>query len=87
MKIRQLFVSNSSSSSFVVLKENLNSNQVDKLFALISRANHDYPDTSWSIYDDIYEIKGYTSMDNFCLSDEIEKHKKLDIEDFEFWHG
>lgn len=87
MKFRNGFISNSSSSSFVVLKGKLDSNQIDKLYALINKANHEYPDTSWSFYDDGETIKGITHMDNFCLSDEIEKHKKLDVDDFEFWHG
>jgi len=82
MKIRNGFVSNSSSSSFVILKDSLSKNQQDMIFdyqqqVKVFTANDEtcvdlfsYCDSDpWRIieYDDF--IFGETSMDNFSMQD------------------
>jgi hypothetical protein len=69
MKIRNGFVSNSSSSSFVIAKEALTKLQIAKLL--------EYPDSEenydrWDIYEETYFIKGYTSMDNEAIDSFID---------------
>ncbi len=61
MKIRNGFVSNSSSSSFVIAKQALTQEKITKLL--------EYPDSKdnydgWSVYEEKFFIKGYTIMDN-----------------------
>lgn len=65
MKCRSGFVSNSSSSSFVIPKCYLSYEQIDKI------KNHhtlveNYEDR-WSIDADDFEVKGYSSLDNFNM--------------------
>ena len=77
MKIRCGFVSNSSSSSFVIKKRNLSQWQIEKI------KNHatcgiKYADTDpWEIIDTEDEIKGRTIMNNFNLYSFM--HTKLGI--------
>jgi hypothetical protein len=66
MKIRNGFVSNSSSSSFMVLKANLSLEQLDGLM------NHsDHPkcdeDEAWSVFEEGNWIVCSVFMDNFDL--------------------
>jgi hypothetical protein len=85
MKIRNGFVSNSSSSSFVILKESLSEKQKDMVLNYISWIDHFvkldkklrdrfeyYKSDRWEIteYEDF--IFGETSMDNFSISDFFE---------------
>ena len=66
MKIRQGFVSNSSSSSFAIDLQKLSKNQ----FLLIKYRNEELPeDYKWRIYidEDKYELCGYTDMDSFNM--------------------
>ena len=54
---------------------------------MVDKANHEFPDTRWQIYNRGDALLGETSMDNFGMCEEIEKHPELNIDDFEFWHG
>ena len=61
MKIRTGFVSNSSSNSFVILKEKLSKEQISKLLTYQdSKENLD----GWSINEISDTISGFTIMDN-----------------------
>ena len=69
MKIRNGFVSNSSSSSFVIAKEALTEEQIDKLLEYSkNKENYD----RWTITKEKYFIKGWTSMDNESINPLIE---------------
>jgi hypothetical protein len=80
MKIRNGFVSNSSSSSFVLLKSDLNDKQKDMIFDHIEYAKeideklikegketkYEYYE-NWFIEQDDMSLWLHTSMDNFCM--------------------
>ena len=67
MKRRAGFVSNSSSSSFVFDKRYLSAHQAE---AIVKYTTKDDPERweYWSITEDEDFIRGFTSMDNGCLS-------------------
>ena len=65
MKIRDGFVSNSSSSSFVVPLDKLTWDQIHKLCA--------FTGDGWGIYIDGEDLHGFTDMDNGALGDFMEE--------------
>jgi hypothetical protein len=74
MKIRQGFVSNSSSSSFIIGKSKLSLWQIDLIYNHIEVAKARFPqivwcnrDDEWNILETVDYIKGETSMDNFDM--------------------
>jgi len=77
MKVRTGFVSNSSSSSFVVLKAGLSQLQIDSMLdkdiirELAEKHNMEYSEDidGWSINDDGDRVNFYTSMDNFYMGE------------------
>jgi hypothetical protein len=78
MKTRVGFVSNSSSSSFIISKEKLTENQIYAILNYVEIYN-ELPDIvkqcndmiygaeGWNIEEDDNEIRGYTYMDNFGM--------------------
>jgi hypothetical protein len=70
MKMRDGFVSNSSSSSFIISKYHLSKGQIDKIYnhAVIGRdLGIPHTDWAWSITETDENIKGSTVMDNFDM--------------------
>jgi len=75
MKIRNGFVSNSSSSSFIIRKSDLTSAQIYAIEHHIEYANENdldggyhHEDDAWCIRDEGDYIEGSTWMDNFSIS-------------------
>ena len=71
-KIRNGFVSNSSSSSFIVQKKNLIPEQIQKIVDVEIYAKDsgvEYPGEAqgWKITDDGETLSGHTYMDNFDM--------------------
>jgi len=76
MKTRQGFVSNSSSSSFVISKEHLTDKQIreiynhikiDKKQSLYCGCSTDSLNFPWQIEENDYTLSGSVSMDNFDM--------------------
>lgn len=68
MKSRLGFVSNSSSSSFVIPKYCLSEQQMDQI-RRHGEIKDVRPDDVWSISEDETSISGYTGMNNFYMPD------------------
>jgi len=77
MKTRYGFVSNSSSSSFVIVKRNLSPEQIEKI-KNHAKCGIKYADTDpWKIIETEDLIKGSTTMNNFNIYSYM--HTKLGI--------
>ena len=77
MKKRIGFVSNSSSSSFVIAKTALTEEQIESIknhSTLGAEYGIPYGDEwGWTIEEDEHTIEGYISMDNFDMDEFLEK--------------
>lgn len=72
MKIRTGFVSNSSSSSFVIRKSYLTVEQIEKIKNHLEVAEKNNNCYRWTIIDNPDLIHGYTVMDNFDMQEFLE---------------
>lgn len=75
MQIRTDFVTNSSSSSFIICKKFLTNDQIDairKHKEIANRMNLYCSDCPWNIEENEMFITGYTSIDNFSMSEFFE---------------
>jgi hypothetical protein len=85
MKIRNGFVSNSSSSSFVIPKDELTSEQIMKIhdYSEEARKHQEYYDfgdaydMDWNIHESDFYISGYCIMDNFDMYTFLEEYLKI----------
>jgi hypothetical protein len=81
MKRRHGFVSNSSSSSFVIQRDDVTSNQVILIrdhSAHGAKLGLDYPEDAWDIEVTDSEVRGSTIMDNFDMGEFL---RKIDVPD------
>lgn len=77
MKIKSDFVTNSSSASFVISKNVLNSNQIHMIrdhIRVVENSGENYGSPqAWNIEETDNEMRGDTSMDNFNMFDYLQE--------------
>jgi hypothetical protein len=91
MKTRSGFVSNSSSSSFLISKHTLSPHQINLILDHIKHGPEFFieycePESAWSIEETKYYIKGHTMMDNFDMDTYLERIG-VDEEAIEWQYG
>lgn len=83
MKTRSDYVTNSSSSSFVISRSALSSRQVDKI---LRHTDNIDPMDYWDIEITEHKVKGSTSMDNFDMESYLHEIVNINPNDIEWTH-
>jgi len=95
LKMRTGFVSNSSSSSFIIAREHISDEQMERLqkhihwekYPVFCQMNMDGKGDMWDewrITEQDGDVKGYTDMDNFPMKDFL-KDLGIDMEVVEWY--